>query len=209
MAVGILPMTQDTAPRHVAQEVLAKRCQTIAEDLLRLSDDQLCAALRDTRAIHHRLYHDLAPSIAGTWRGTPGSAIVSAKRSVFIARVKPGLRAVDACAPPAEVAERMHSFAALIDAQFQCQTSISDPLQRMAAVTHQFFATHPYIDGNGHVLRLLLYALAPRLGCAVHPAWTLHRRPYDATMSLCLQWYDIHPGLLADHLGRWFHHGKP
>lgn len=73
----------------------------------------------------------------------------------------------------------------------------------LSDATAEFFAIHPYMDGNGYIWRLVLPVLANRLGLAARDEWTIDRRPYGPEFSLALQWHSDHPSLLADQLRRW------
>jgi hypothetical protein len=162
------------------------------------------AALTDCRGLHRGLFAPEAGALAGLWRGTPGSPAAEMRRAVRIARRAPGLRACDPCAPPEEVGPGMAALGARIGALLDAPPRGDAAYDAMAEVTEAFFRLHPFADGNGHVLRLMLRLMAPALGLAARPDWTVHPRPYDATMSLCLQWYAAHPALLSCALRRWF-----
>ncbi|PWK62584.1 Fic family protein [Roseicyclus mahoneyensis] len=196
-----------------AGKALAGRCAEAQERLWAMPDDDRIALLADSRALHADLFAGLAPpdwpDAPGTWRGTPGSSIVAAPRAVFLARRLPGLRHRDLCLPPEAVPAAMAALAADLHSLWRDRPGLTDPWRAasftaMAGATARFFAIHPYMDGNGHIWRLTLPALARRLGLGAHPGWTLHRRPYGPEFSLALQWYKDHPTILGDQLRRWF-----
>jgi len=167
------------------------------------------AALCDSRDLHRTVFAPLLPEslrgLAGTWRGTPGTAAESVARAVFVARKAPGLRNRDMCMPPDQVAGEMERLAARLTAIWDAAPPPPDTAYaQLAEFTRDFFAIHPFVDGNGHVYRLLAPVLAARLGLSARADWTPHPRPYDHVMSLCLQWYPHHPDLLACYLRRWF-----
>lgn len=196
-----------------AGTVVADRCAQAEAALAAMAPDARLQALRDTRALHHGLFEGLAPpafpDAAGTWRGTPGSSIAAAPRAVFLARRLPGVRFRDLCLPPDQVAPAMAELDAAITAHWQDRPGHADPwrdaaFRAMADLTARFFAIHPFMDGNGHVWRLVLPCLADRLGLQRRAEWSSHRRPYGPEMSLALQWYPDHPTILAAELRRWF-----
>ncbi len=169
-------------------------------------------AIRDTRPWHRAIFGPLLPPglqpLAGTYRGTPGTPAEHVARAVFVARRAPGLRNRDLCTPAADVANAMAGLAdrvAVIWAESESAAPPPDTAYEMlAGFSHGFLSIHPFVDGNGHVFRLIAPVLAARLGLRARPDWTLHPRPYDHVMSLCLQWYPHHPALLACYLRRWF-----
>jgi len=193
---------ETVSDKRVADRRLLEAATGSANDwLASLAKETLLDVLQDTRPLHRALYDQIAPEHAGLWRGTPGTPLETMSRCVYVSRRCKGLRQADPCAPPALVAARMAKHAKYVAT---LHLTTEHPMRALATLTATFFHTHPYADGNGHVLRLMLKHLAPHVGLAVHPTWTLHRRPYDTTMSFCIQWFDHHPDVLSDHLRRWF-----
>lgn len=183
---------------------LALRCDAVLADLSALPTAGQRALLLDTRPLHRRLFAERAPGVAGVYRGTPGTPVADAARAVFLARRHPGLRAKDLCAPPQAVGPAMAALGQRIGAIWDTAPRGDDAFDALAAMTHGFLTVHPYTDGNGHIYRLMATVLGARLGLARRADFTLHPRPYDHLMSLCLQWYPDHPGLLSAYLRRWF-----
>ena len=183
--------------------------EALATDLENASGGAQLAALCDTRALHRRLFAPLLPEAAqyaaGVYRGTMGTRLERLERAVFISRKAPGLRNQHHCAKPQEVADVMGALALRLDQIWNGPRPSSDQaFADLAEVSYLFLHAHPYMDGNGHIFRLILPVLARRLGLHARAEWTLHPRPYDHLMSLCLQWYPHHPGLLACYLRQWF-----
>jgi hypothetical protein len=188
----------------LARGDLAARCMAIAAELAALPAPARRARLIDTRPLHRHLFGDLAPEVAGLYRGTPGSAVQNAARAVFLARRRPGLRARDPCTEPQAVGPAMAALGDRIGALWDHPARGDAGFDALAGVTHGFLSIHPYLDGNGHIYRLMATTLAPRLGLTPRAGFTLHPRPYDHLMSLSLQWFPDHPGLLSAYLRRWF-----
>ena len=196
-----------------AGALVATRSTEVREGLAALPPPARLAALRDSRALHARLFAGLAPpaipDAAGTWRGTPGSSIETAARAVFLARRLPGVRHRDLCLPPEEVAGAMDDLDTAMCRLWQERPGYGEPwgdaaFAALADLTARFFRIHPFMDGNGHLWRLVLPLLAERLGLATRPEWSVHRRPYGPEFSLALQWHGDHPSVLAAELRRWF-----
>lgn len=195
-----LPALRKALPDALAQ---------LARDLERAAPSGQLQALCDTRALHNRLFAPLLPDAlrhaAGTYRGTPGTELEQLERAVFISRKAPGLRNQHQCLPAQEVALAMEDLAVTLEKIWQAGQPPPDlAYAHLAEVTHAFLSIHPYMDGNGHIYRLVLPVLGRHLGLRARAEWTLHPRPYDHTLSLCLQWYPHHPALLACYLRQWF-----
>jgi hypothetical protein len=59
---------------------------------------------------------------------------------------------------------------------------------------------HPFIDGNGHIQRLIFSAcLLERKDLKLHPQWTVHPRPYDIEMALAFEKNTTEERLSAVH----------
>jgi hypothetical protein len=210
------PLTADPKPvcnlRALTGAALAPRSARAATMLATLPPCAQLAQVCDTRALHSALFSGFAPAAwpdaAGTYRGTPGSSMAHAPRAVFLARRLPGLRSRDLCAEAAVVPAMMDDLARLLRDLWHDRPGLADPhrdaaFRALAKVTELFFAIHPYMDGNGHIWRLVLPVLGRRLGLAMRPEWTVDRRPYGPEFSMALQWYGDHPSILADQLRRW------
>jgi hypothetical protein len=198
------PLRSNLQADETARSDIAARCSGLLADLTALPPPARRARLIDTRPLHRHLFGDLAPDIAGLYRGTPGTPVKNAARAVFLARRHPGLRTRDLCAAPQAVGPAMATVGTLIGTLWDTPVSGDAAFDALAGVTHGFLSIHPYLDGNGHIYRLVATVLAPRLGLTPRSDFTLHPRPYDHLMSLCLQWYPDHPGLLSAYLRRWF-----
>jgi hypothetical protein len=201
-----------------AGAIIARRSEKARAALHALPEAGRLAAILDSRSLHGAMFAGLAPpdwpDAAGTWRGTPGSSIVAAPRAVFLARRLPGLRYRDTCLPADQVAPAMAGLEADLHALWQDRPGRDDPWRDaayagLAGLTARFFAIHPFLDGNGHVWRLILPVLAARLGLEAREGWSVHRRPHGAEFSLALQWHGDHPSILAAELRRWFRPEPP
>ncbi|MEL7030222.1 MAG: hypothetical protein AAGL49_13690, partial [Pseudomonadota bacterium] len=62
----------------------------------------------------------------------------------------------------------------------------------------------PYLDGNGHIARLMVVLMLRAGGFEARPTWTIHPRPYSDAMGVCIQNFSAHPDLLEFYLHKWF-----
>jgi hypothetical protein len=195
-----------------ARESIVARSVQAKADLAAMDPVALHRLIGDTRPLHKALFDGHAPAkwpdAPGTYRGTPGTSVEASARAVFLARKVPGLRIRDICLPAAEVPAAIVALSSDLHDLWSTRPGHTAPYRdaaylALARVTAQFFSLHPYMDGNGHIWRLILPILANRLRLAPRPEWTVDRRPYGVEFSLALQWYGDHPTVLADQLRRW------
>jgi len=195
-----------------ARNCVAARCAQATDSLAAMAAPARLHLLGDTRPLHRTLFDGFAPLIwpdaAGTYRGTPGTSIAAAPRAVFLARKVPGLRRRDLCLPAADVPAAMAALSDRLRRLWDDRPGRDTPFRdaaylALSEATAQFFTIHPYMDGNGHIWRLVLPVLASRLGLSPRAEWTVDQRPYGPEFSLALQWHRDHPTILADQLRRW------
>lgn len=157
----------------------------------------------DTRPLHRQLFGNRAPEVAGLYRGTPARRSRT-PRAPLSWRAATPVCARDPCPEPWVVGPAMAALGDRIGALWDSPARGDAAFDALAGVTHGFLAIHPYLDGNGHIYRLMAITLAPRFGLTPRADFTLHPRPYDHLMSLGLQWFPDHPGPLSAYLRRWF-----
>ena len=164
---------------------------------LRIELDERSAVedfLRDSRPAHNRLYRALTPvthlEYAGTYRGTQGSSLED--RVIF--------------APHFDGTDRLRQFVlpqmvkSYMDVAFKdavarvLVTSVgtsSDHFVQCARLFYVFGLIHPFLDGNGHIQRLMFdRAIGLNRKISLSTKWTVHPRPYSEEMA---QAFDAEP----------------
>lgn len=169
------------------------RCEAILNDLAqgRLDID---ASLRDTRALHKRLFENLTPEaqpyLAGHYRGEKFKCLRHLEVQVV------GDRRVGAA--PDRVAAEMANFnshllgeglkaLAIAFAKPDDEVSRAEKLNYLvkfsARLLVQFLRIHPYANGNGHLGRLMVWLLLAKFGYWPRE-WPLDEHPpYDELLS--------------------------
>jgi len=182
------------------------RCARIEQAFRTRPLAALARYLHGTRPLHARLFRGCAPGLpqaVGTWRGERGTALENAQREVRVP-IGPGTpvgtRPVDSCLAPDKVGAAMARLGHDLDRLWALPTGDGKFLPQLAACTWAFFHIHPFLDGNGHVWRLMVIALVRRHGRAPPSGWHVHPRPYGQAFSHALQQHDSSPVLLADFL---------
>ncbi len=144
--VGQLPLPglEPAPPEDDVREVL-NYVRALEYGLARL--DSLPVSLRLIRELHERL-------LAGVRRAyaTPGEF---RRRQNWIGPVNCTLNDASSVPPPVP---QMHEALAAFE-RYLHDAGVHPPLVRLALGHYQFEAIHPFVDGNGHIGRLLISLL--------------------------------------------------
>ena len=171
-------------------ETLETACAIEIRRLAAASSQERLRFIIDPREVHERIYAALAPEehpeYAGTYRGTPGTTLEGRRSGVcreddnsfqeFVApdRVSHNLKAV------ADQAKKIFDLPP--------GTSSSIVLSEIIRLFYIFGLIHPFLDGNGHIQRLIFAACVMERGpLHLSEAWTIHPRPYDIEIKLAFE----------------------
>lgn len=208
MTSGAPPWQAHGAPDYDA--IMGAHC---AELLTQIFSD---AALRqrilaDPRDLHNDLFLRFAPpthpEYAGTYRGTPGTALESRRMSAA-SEVKPGTEFEFVL--PTEVPSRMQAL--LGQTRGLLAEDSDDVTGKLIALSYTFCwlgKIHPFLDGNGHIQRTVFAAMATEFGFPLSKRFAIHPRPYDRLLATALEMFTRSPvgdenaelALVAEYLG--------
>ncbi|MCA3567011.1 MAG: Fic family protein [Bradyrhizobium sp.] len=147
------------------------------------------AILADPIDLHRELFAPFAPpdhlEYAGTYRGTPGTALCDRRISAG-SQLEPG-KEYEFCLP-GDVAPRMAEL--LKNSRDLLADAHADDFGRLIALTYTFCwfgKIHPFLDGNGHIQRAIFAAMAADFGYPLSPRFAIHPRPYDRLLATALE----------------------
>lgn len=148
--------------------------------------------LRDTRPAHNQLYRRLTPpkypEYGGTYRGTPETSLQHRSLGAMLL----GDRGFIGFPQPENVAGCLAKFNKLIDSFFAGKWAPHRHFELASRLFYTFGLIHPYLNGNGHIQRLIFTAAImahPDLG--LKEIWTVHPRPYGDEMKAA---FEMRPG---------------
>lgn len=166
--------------------------------------------LADPRNLHRELFAPFAPQghseYAGTYRGTPGTALAD-RRMSSESQLEPG--AIYEFCLPGEVPARMAEV--LKNTQTWLGDTKADDYGKLIGLTYTFCwlgKIHPFLDGNGHVQRAIFAAMATEFGYPLSARFAIHPRPFDRLLAIALEIFTRAPagqeneelGLVAEYL---------
>lgn len=144
----------------------------------------------DPRDVHRRLYETLTPAgyseYAGTYRGTAGTSLEH--RNIVAKRLSDDSH--HKFLAPEKVSTSLSQIQPLIDEIFGNAGNLSESafMTKVTQIFYTFGLVHPFLDGNGHIQRLIFAAcMFERSDLKLLPAWTIHPRPYDDEVALAFE----------------------
>lgn len=153
------------------------------------------AFIKDPRDVHSNLYADLTPlthpEYAGTYRGTPGTSLQDRRLHPPILGDAKGVMEF---APPEKVDQYMSTVVGSLAGQIgDVRTAMyaQDQFALAAKLFYTFGLVHPFLDGNGHIQRLMFATAVFQSGSLrLLPEWTIHPRAYDIEMAIAFNGED-------------------
>jgi len=196
ISIDVLPMQDEAVSWHpelhqnydTGVGAAAERCL----EILRTSgSDFRKAFVADPRDVHRQLFCMVAPpnqpEYAGSYRGTPGTSL-EGRPVTLVSQIgqEPQLLQI-----PALVMGDMTGFYnRWVNEYFRDVASLNrtDVIRRVSKIFYAFGRIHPFLDGNGHVQRLIFAAcMFERADMQLLPSWTIHPRPYDIEFARALE----------------------
>lgn len=165
--------------------IMADMCAAIAT---RIQADPAyrISLLKDPREGHSALFTRFAPAghpeYAGTYRGTPGTSL---EHRLIHA---PGITDTTqffAFTAPARVPAKTADLLATVNRERKQARGAGNYIQ-LLHLTHLFAwfgAIHPFLDGNGHIQRILFAAAAAELHNPTSNRFTIHPRSFDRLLA--------------------------
>lgn len=149
------------------------------------------AVLAKPRDLHRELFAAFTPlgydEYAGTYRGTPGTALVSRELS---SRSILNPEESYAFCDSAEVPERMNHLLEETQQLLGDGKNNGNDYDKLVVLAYTFCwfgKTHPFLDGNGHVQRAIFAAMATEFGYPLSARFAIHPRPFDCLLALALE----------------------
>jgi fido (protein-threonine AMPylation protein) len=173
----------------IYDETLETGCAAAMQYLANASSQERLAFVIDPRKVHERLYAALTPEshpeYAGTYRGTPGTPLAGRRSGTLREE-----NCFQEFAAPDKVWDFMKAVAEQAEKIFNLPSSTNSAivLSEIVKLFYIFGLTHPFLDGNGHIQRLIFAAcVMERRPLQLSNAWTIHPRPYNIEIKLAFE----------------------
>ena len=198
---------------------MTARCDRLLAEIV-VDPSRRKAIMADPRDLHRELFASFTPAshpeYAGTYRGTPDTALADVRMSAG-SQIDPEV--VYEFCPPREVPWRMKELGmntySLLNEPNQDDSLLNEPNQddydKLIALAYtfcRFGKIHPFLDGNGHVQRAVFAVMATEFGFPLSPRFVIHSRPFDRLLAVALENFGRAPedeeqedlGLVAEYL---------
>jgi len=146
--------------------------------------------IADPREVHQRLYEALTPEnhqeYAGNYRGTPGTTLEWRRCGVL----REDDNSFQEFLAPHKILGWLKTLSDQAHKIFKLphETSSDIVLSEIVRLFYLFGMIHPFLDGNGHIQRLIFSAcVIERNSLQLSRAWTIHPRPYDIEIKLAFE----------------------
>jgi fido (protein-threonine AMPylation protein) len=166
----------------IYDEVLNTGCAAEAQRLATADSEARLKFITDPREVHARLYASLTPAshpeYAGTYRGTAGTTLEHRRSGVL----RDDDHSFQEFVSPDKVALLGKEVTRQAEKVFALprETPPGDVLSEIVRLFYAFGLVHPFLDGNGHIQRLIFTAcVLERDALSLSSTWTIHPRPYD------------------------------
>lgn len=197
-----LDVTEETMQRgaapawqvHMADgydEAMHKASRTV---LTRIAADAAyrSSILLDPRELHLSLFEPFAPTshpeYAGTYRGTVGTSL----QCRFVGAPQMFAPSKEfAFEAPDHLPQKIDFLLRQVSEEL-AEARRADPYIQLLCLTHLFCwwgKLHPFLDGNGHVQRILFAAAATELGIPLSSRFAVHPRTYDRLLVWPLEMF--------------------
>lgn len=187
---------------HKLLENLTNR---LFETLTTNDENSTIKILCDTRPLHRALFYNLTPlgseDYSGCYRGQPDTNLTD-KRIIISYNERLNIPH-DKCTRPEMVIDMMASLGVKVNDLINSNNSLKVYIDNCFCIFAEFLIIHPYINGNGHIARILLKSLLYLRGVDMCKEWTLHKRPYCSEIALALQQYSSKPQYIKHYLLNW------
>jgi fido (protein-threonine AMPylation protein) len=171
-------------------ETLKTGCATEIRYLEAASSQERLRFISDPRKVHERLYAALTPEAhpeyAGTYRGTPGTTLEGRRSGVY----REDDNSFQEFIAPDKVSHWLKAVGNQAKEIFDLppETSSNIVLSEIVRLFYIFGLIHPFLDGNGHIQRLIFSTCVMERGSLqLSDAWTIHPRPYDIEIKLAFE----------------------
>ena len=174
-----------------AQDVLlVQRAEELMEWLRSQDKEEFFETIKNPVEIHARVF-------AGMERkGSQYAGVVRTQKVVVRYLTEGRVQKKARLLPPEKMNDVLSLYRGVID-DIASRESFDDGgvVIDLCNAMFLFFKAHPFLDGNGHVMRAVVKAVCERLGIPLSAAWTIHPRPYDRHFSYCIRHFRSNPYL--------------
>lgn len=193
-----------------ADDIISQQCDRVLWSIRNSPPEEFIKHIKDTRSIHKIIFEQLVDDnqkhFAGHYRGDNHPDLINRIGSRKI-ELFPGLFVKHCFAEPKNVINEIDDLKSNIDYLYMKRNEIEKQQYYSIAVEIliRFYLIHPYVNGNGHIGRLIMTYLMRIAGIEIDKSWTIHPRPYSNAIAVCMLTHSKHPTVAEQYFRQWFH----
>ncbi len=193
-----------------ADDIIVQQCNRVLRSILKSPSGESIKHIKDTRSIHKTIFEQLVDDdqkhFAGHYRGDDYPDLVDRIGSRQI-ELFPGLFVKHRFTKPKNVTTEIDNLKHSIDYLYANRNEIEKQHYYSIAVEvlTRFYLIHPYVNGNGHIGRVIMTYLMRIAGIEIDGSWTIHPRPYTNAIAVCMFTHSKYSIIAEQYFRQWFH----
>ncbi len=193
-----------------ADDIIIQQSKYILKSILESPTEESIEQIKDTRNIHKTMFNQLVNNdnkvFAGHYRGEDFPDLIDRIGSRQI-EISPSVWIKHRFVEPKNVLVELDKLKSIIE--YLCNNrNILEKQQYYSLAVEiliRFFFIHPYVNGNGHMGRIVMTYLMKIADIKIDKSWTIHPRPYTNAIAVCMFSYDNYPIIAEQFFRQWFY----
>lgn len=170
--------------------LLVQRAEELMAWLRSQKNEEFIETIKNPVEVHARIFADMER------KGRQYAGVVRSQKMVVRYLTEGRVQRKSRLLPPEKMNDVLSLYRGVVD-DIASRDSFDDGsvVVDLCNAMFLFFKAHPFLDGNGHVMRAVVKAMCERFGIPLSEAWTIHPRPYDRHFSYCIRHFRSNPYL--------------
>lgn len=193
-----------------ADEILTRQSNSVLRSVFNSPPREFIEHIKDTRCIHKMLFEQLVDDdqkhFVGHYRGEDYTDLINRNGARKI-EIFPGLYVIHRFTESKDVKTKLENLEHCINYLYVNRNEIEKQHYYCLAVKVliHFYLIHPYVNGNGHIGRVIITFLMRIANIEIDESWSIHPRPYTNAIAVCMFAHNKYPIVAEQYFRQWFH----